>query len=261
MNSWLKNFLWLGFVIVVIILMSFVKKSRQEMVLGYPKIVPEIYEDQLFLDESMILNKLESKGLIGKDFTYSQIDFQAIETYLEGLSEVKSVKVYAEIGAEWQIHVVLRQPIARLFNLDGSSCYLDKDGKLMPLSDNHTAHVLTVNGFINETDMGKQVSDVINNDSLKTIEIIDDLYLISRYVCSDKFFSSQITHVYVNSSGEFEFIPRVGRQRILFGNGHHYKGKFKKLKVFYTEGLAKAGWGKYDTINVKFKNQIVCSKR
>ncbi len=261
MNSWIKNFLWLSFIIMVIILMSFVKSSRQKMILGYPKVVPEIYEDQLFLDEGMILDKLESKGLIGKDFSYSQVDFQAIESYLESLSEVKSVKVYAEIGDQWQIHVVMRQPIARIFNLNGSSCYLDKDGKLMPLSDNYTAHVLTVNGYINETNMSKKVSDVINNDSLKTIEIIDDLYKISKYVCFDKFFSSQITHVYINSEKEFEFIPRVGKQRILFGGSHHYKGKFKKLKVFYTEGLAKAGWGKYDTINVKFKNQIVCSKR
>jgi len=231
------------------------------MILGYPKIIPEIYEDQIFLDEGIILDKLESKGLIGKNFTYNQIDFHAIEIYLESLSEVKSVKVYAEIGEQWQVHVVLRQPIARLFNLNGSSCYLDKDGKLMPLSDNYTARVLTVNGFINETNMNKKVSDVINNESLKTIEIIDDLYKISKYVCSDKFFSSQITHVYVNSESEFEFIPRVGKQRILFGDSHHFVGKFKKLKVFYTEGLAKAGWGKYDTINVKFKNQIVCSKR
>lgn len=261
MNSWLKNFLWLAFVIIVVVLMSFAQSSRQKMVLGYPEIVPEVYEDQLFLDKAMILEKLVEKGLIGEDFTYNQVDFEAIEAYLENLSEVKSVKVYAEIGEQWQIHVVMRQAIARLFNLNGSSCYIDKDGKLMPLSDNHSAHVLTVNGFINETDMNKEVANVINNDSLKTIEILDDLYAISNYVCSDKFFSSQITHIYVNSEGEFEFIPRVGNQRILFGDSHHYEGKFKKLKVFYTEGLAKAGWGKYDTINVKFKNQIVCSKR
>ena len=261
MNSWLKNFLWLGFIVLVIVLMSFVKTARQTMVVGYPEIVTEIYEDQLFLDKGMILEKLEAKGLVGENFTYSQVDFEAIETYLQNLSEVKSVKVYSEIGEQWQIHIVLRQPIARLFNLNGSSCYIDNEGKLMPLSDNYTAHVLTVNGYINETDMNKNVTDVMNNDSLKTIEVLDDLYLISKYVCSDKFFSSQITHIYVNSEGEFEFIPRVGKQRILFGGSRHYEGKFKKLKVFYTEGLAKAGWGKYDTINVKFKNQIVCSKR
>ncbi|MFK8037784.1 MAG: cell division protein FtsQ/DivIB [Crocinitomicaceae bacterium] len=261
MNSWVKNFLWLSFVIIVIVLMSFANSSRNEKVIGYPEIVVDLYEDQLFLDKSTILEKLESKALIGEDFTYAQVDFSAIETYLTSLSEIKDVKVYAEVGEQWQIHVVLRQPIARLFNLNGSSCYIDKDGRLMPLSDNYTAHVLTINGFVNETNMKKKVSDLINNDSLKTIEILDDLYMISKYVCSDKFFSSQITHIYVNSENEFEFIPRVGKQRILFGDSHHYVGKFKKLKVFYTEGLAKAGWGLYDTINVKFKNQIVCSKR
>ncbi|PZE18564.1 hypothetical protein DNU06_01655 [Putridiphycobacter roseus] len=229
--------------------------------MGLPTITIDMYKEQLFLNEADVLYKLMDKQLVGEDFKYSDINFEEIEAYLSSLNEISAVKVFANVGDEWGIHIALRQPIARIFNLDGSSCYIDKDGSLMPLSDNYVAHVLTINGFVNETNFNKNIIDVMNNDSLKTIEIIDDLYDISNYVCSDKFFSSQITHVYVNANKEFEFIPRVGRQRILFGSSEDLTGKFKKLKVFYKEGMAKAGWGKYDTINVKYKNQIVCSKR
>ncbi len=261
MNSWLKNILWLCFVIVVIVLMSFVSTSKKARILGLPIVKVEMFEDQVFLNQADILADLMAKHLIGENFTYSQIDFGRIEQYLLSLSEIKSVKVFSKIGGEWYIYVKLRQPIARLFNLNGTSCYIDKTGSLMPLSSNYSAHVMTINGYINETDITKKVSNLINNDSLKTIEILDDLYEISNYVCSDKFFSAQITHIYVNSEREFELIPRVGKHRILFGNSDHIAGKFKKLRVFYDEGLSKAGWEKYDTINIKFKNQIVCSKR
>ncbi len=261
MSSWLKNIIWLSFIVLIIVLMSFVKRSKDNRLMGLPKITIEMYKEQLFLNEADVLYKLKEKKLVGEEFKYSDIHFEEIENYLTSLSEIKSVKVFANIGEQWRINIQLRQPIARLFNLDGSSCYIDKDGSLMPLSDNYVAHVLTINGFVNETNFKKNIIDVMNNDSLKTIEIIDDLYNISNYVCSDKFFSSQITHVYVNANKEFEFIPRVGRQRILFGNSEDLTGKFKKLKVFYKEGMAKAGWGQYDTINVKYKNQIVCSKR
>ena len=261
MNSWLKNILWLAFIIVIIIAMGFVNSSKQEKTIGLPKVTIKVYEDQLFLNEADILQKLIDKKLISEIHTYSNIDFAKIEFFLMGLSEVKQVDVHTKVSGNWQINIELRKPIARLFNLNGSSCYIDEEGKLMPLSNNYSAHVLTINGYVNETDMNKSVKDVINNDSLKTIEILDDLFNISNYVCSDKFFSSQITHIYVNSENEFELIPRVGKQRILFGDSEQLVGKFKKLKIFYKEGIANSGWGIYDTINVKYKNQIVCSKK
>jgi len=261
MNSWLKNILWLMFVVLIIIAMSFVQSSKQHQQMPPPKINIKVFEDQVFLTESDIIYRLKNHGLINDTTVFKNLKFEEIESFLSQMSEIKSVDVYTKTGNEWGINIELRQAIARLFNLDGSSCYLDKDGTLMPLSPNYTAHVITVNGYINENDFTKSVEQVINNDSLKSIEILDDLYAISNYVCLNKFFSSQITHIYVNANNGFELIPRVGNQRILFGKAEQIAGKFKKLKVFYTEGINHTGWEKYDTINVMFKNQVVCSKR
>jgi cell division protein FtsQ len=261
MNSWLKNILWLSFVVAVFVIMSFVESSKENQMLGLPKISIDVFEDQVFLTEDDIYSRLKNLQLIKDSNLYSELDFNKIESVLADMHEIKSVEVFVHAGNEWEINIELRQAIARFFNMDGSSCYLDKDGSLMPLSNNYTAHVLTINGYVNETDMTKSVNKVINNDSLKTIEILDELYEISNYVCSDKFFSSQITHVYVNSNKQFEMIPRVGDQRILFGNIDNMAGKFKKLDVFYKEGIQNAGWEKYDTINIMYKNQVVCSKR
>lgn len=242
-------------------IMGFVKSSKNNQVVGLPEINIKVFEDQVFLTKQDILDRLKNQQLIGEQMTYSQVDFEKIELFLREMSEIKNVEIYVNAGRTYEINIELKQAIARIFNLDGSSCYLDQDGKLMPLSTNYSAHVVTVNGFINETDITKSVTDVINNDSLKTIEILDDLYEISNYVCSDKFLNSQITHIYVNANKEFELIPRVGNQRILFGKAENIAGKFKKLDVFYKEGISHAGWEKYDTINIMYKNQVVCSKR
>lgn len=260
MNSWLKNILWLGFVIAIFVIMGFITSSKNEQIMK-TKISVDVFEDQVFLTKDDVRTRLVNQQLIGEGKVYSEIDFEKIESFLRGMSEIKSVEVFVNSGSEIEIKVELKRAIARIFNMDGSSCYLDKDGKIMPLSTNYSAHVVTINGYVNETDFTKNVFDVINNDSLKTIEIIDDLYKISDYVCSDKFFSSQITHIYVNSKQEFELIPRVGNQRILFGKAENVAGKFKKLDVFYKEGISNAGWEKYDTINIMYKNQVVCSKR
>lgn len=261
MNSWLKNILWLLFIILIIVIMSFVQSSKQKQQMALPDVNIDVFEDQVFLTKDDIYYRLKNQGLIGDSITFEQLKFEEIESFLSQMSEIKTVDVFVKTGNQWGINIQLRQAIARLFNLDGTSCYLDKDGTLMPLSPNYSAHVITVNGYINENDFTKSVNQVINNDSLKSIEILDDLYAISNYVCLNKFFSSQITHIYVNAKKEFELIPRVGNQRILFGEAEQIAGKFKKLEVFYTEGINRAGWEKYDTINVMYKNQVVCSKR
>jgi cell division protein FtsQ len=261
MNSWIKNILWLTFVVLVLVAMSFVQTSKETQKMSLPEVNIDVFEDQVFLTKDDIYYRLKNQGLIGENIAYKDLKFEEIENFVRQMSEIKSVEVFTNVGNQWGIKIKLRQAIARIFNLDGSSCYLDKDGTLMPLSPNYTAHVITVNGYVNENDFTKTVNQVINNDSLKTIEILDDLYQISNYVCLDKFFSSQVTHIYVNANNEFELIPRIGNQRVLFGKAEQIAGKFKKLKVFYSDGINHTGWEKYDTINVMFKNQVVCSKR
>lgn len=260
MNSWLKNILWLTFVVLIFVVMSFINTSKNNQVIGLPVVSIGVFEDQVFLTQDNIKLRLKEQGLIREDMLYSELDINKVEQFLEQMSEVKNVVVFVNSGDTWEIKIELKEAIARLFNLDGSSCYLDKDGNLFPTSINHAAHVVTVNGYINETDFTKNVQTVINNDSLRTLEIIDDLYAISDYVCLNNFLSAQITHIYINANKEFELIPRVGNQRILFGNAENIAGKFKKLEVFYQEGISNAGWNKYDTINIMYKNQVVCSK-
>lgn len=241
--------------------MAFANKRQETKVVGLPDIEIEVTDDMPFLTRAQVMSRLIDRNMVSENRTYDKNDVAAIEAEIENMAEVKNVAVFMYVSGKWEIDITLRKPIARIFNTDGSSCYLDEDGTLMPLSDSYTARVMTINGLINETDMGKNATEIMNNDSLKTIEILDDLYAISQYVCSDEFFSAQITHVFVNQFHEFELIPRVGDQRILFGDGHNVKGKFKKLEYFYVEGMSRAGWENFDTINVMYRNQVVCSRR
>jgi cell division protein FtsQ len=64
----------------------------------------------------------------------------------------------------------------------------------------------------------------------------------------------------VNKNTEFELVPKVGRHIIVFGDIDNMEKKFDKLIVFYKEGLNKTGWDKYKIINLKYENQVVCSK-
>ena len=56
-------------------------------------------------------------------------------------------------------------------------------------------------------------------------------------------------------------IPRVGEQKIHIGNLDNTKEKLDNLYQFYNVALPIKGWQTYSDINLKYKNQIVCTKK
>jgi cell division protein FtsQ len=187
-----------------------------------------------------------------------------VENFIEKMSEVKSVKVYKNIGKTWNVDVVLRVPIARVFNAFNESFYIDAEGYKIGTSNFHTARVIVFNGNILDRLNTESVVQIINNNSLKSIRKLDDMYRISNYVCKDPLFRSLIGQVFVNEQNEFVLIPIVGDQIIEFGTANsegEVKEKFDKLKIFYEKAIPFEGWNKYSVITIKYNGQIVCKKK
>ena len=68
--------------------------------------------------------------------------------------------------------------------------------------------------------------------------------------------------MYVEADGQMEVIPKIGGQTIRFGMvDENLPEKFDRLKIFYNEGLRKVGWDKYKTIDLRYKDQVVCERR
>jgi cell division protein FtsQ len=65
----------------------------------------------------------------------------------------------------------------------------------------------------------------------------------------------------VTANNEIILIPRIGDHEVELGTLDDYPIKLAKLKMFYLHGLNKIGWGDYKSISLKFKNQVVCTKK
>ena len=157
-----------------------------------------------------------------------------------------------------EIKVEQRKPIARIFNRNGYSVYIDDKGKTMQTSEFYTARVPVINGFVN-IKSGEELS-ALTNDSLKNETLLDELYELTTYIRGNEFLKAQIEQIYVEKNGEIILIPKVGNQEIIFGKVEEIEKKFKKLLLFYKEGINPNNLNLYKTINLKFDNQIVCKK-
>jgi cell division protein FtsQ len=229
-----------------------------------PQISIHVDSENAFLTEQELLTRLKIDRLIFEGQTNEQLKIELIEAKISDMEEVKTVRVYRDIGKKWFIKIELRKPIARIFNIYGASFYLDEDGFMMNRSELHTARTLVFSGNIKEDYSRQSVVDIINNDSLKSIRKLDDIYIISNYVCKDPLLRKLIGQVYLEKNGDFVLVPLVGDQKIVFGTANsaeEVKEKFERLKIFYKEAIPYEGWAKYNEISVKYDGQIVCRKR
>ncbi|MBO4602778.1 MAG: hypothetical protein J5651_06435 [Salinivirgaceae bacterium] len=218
-----------------------------------------------FITESDVTQSLEKEGIKLIGMFIDSVNTHYIEDVLaHNNKSIKNAEVYRTVFGEICVRIEQRQPIMRVINPNGDSYYIDANGQVMPLSKKYTAHVIVVNGNLNEPYMD-HVGENLRRQQIKadksTGELLPDLFRLVQFINNNKFWKAQIEQIYINGKHDIELVPRVGNHTIILGSVDDMSEKFENLRAFYEQGLSKYGWNKYKTINLKFKNQIVCTKR
>ena len=176
---------------------------------------------------------------------------------------VEDVEVYSSVGGKLHIDLIQRHPIVRIMNQNDEQFYIDRRGVFIPLSERYTPPVLVASGYIFNTFAERKVGYGFKaSDSSGAVvpRIIDQVYVLAAKIEADTFWRDNAEQIYVNEKQELELIPRAGRHRVLLGDTTSLDDKFARLMVFYQEGLNKTGWNNYSLINLKYRDQVVCTK-
>ena len=211
----------------------------------------------------------EIRALITKDQgvvegkPMDKINLPELQQMLKDNSYIINVQVYATLDGDIKIKVAQKNPIARIINESSESYYVDSSGYFMPLSGNCTPRVLIVNGMINTSYAANCLNNAKEMETDTSVHsMLPGIYRIASYINSNTFWKAQITQVYIDSAKDFTLIPRVGGQHIILGDTTDLKQKFDKLFVLYRDGFNNNGkWNEYATINLKYKHQIICTKK
>ncbi len=257
--------LWVALVVGLLVTMGFVNKQQDALLCSALNVSVNQDDELYFLDKLDIIQLIKDRGdsIVGQP--KATVNVAAIEKSLNSHADISNAEVYMSINGEMKVEVTQRKPVVRVINGDGDSYYIDDKGKLMPLSNKYTAKVLIANGIISEPFIRRHTysMDEIGKDSLlNKSSMLDEIYAMANYINADEFWRSQIQQIYINKDKDMEIVPMVGDQKIVFGDTTLMDEKFKKLYTFYQQGLNTTGWwDKYSVINLKFKNQIVCTKK
>jgi cell division protein FtsQ len=257
--------LWSVLIAGLLVSMGFVNKEQDSLRCKSLEIKVNQDDELYFLDKMDIAKLIHDRGdsIIGQP--KSTVNVAEIEHALKSHEDIANAKVCMTIDGRVKVEVNQRKPILRVINTSGDSYYLDSNGKLMPLSEKYTAKVVIANGNITDayaTRYMYSMKDIAKDTVLKKNTMLDQLYAMATYINNDEFWKAQVQQIYVNDDKDMEIVPMVGNQKIIFGDTTVMEEKFKKLLTFYQQGLNTTGWwDKYSTINLKFKNQIVCTKK
>ena len=267
--NWKKILLmsaWFVFGAGFLVLLSFVNTSQQALLCKSIEININDKVQHDFIEESDLMERINGNDKI-LGHPLGTINISLLEKKILSNPYVATAEVYSTIDGKLQINVVQRDPIVRIITMRDEQFYIDRNGKFMPVCDHYSLPVIVASGYIFDTYAEMQIPAWQGN-SLQTDttlpqqeSIMNQIFSLSQYIDQDTFLNAQIEQIYVNAQQEIELIPRVGNHKIILGSTVDLEEKFHKLYIFYTRGLNKTGWNNYSTINLKYKNQVVCTKK
>ncbi|MBI1779852.1 MAG: hypothetical protein HYR66_00515 [Sphingobacteriales bacterium] len=205
-----------------------------------------------FLDKKEINNILTAEGareLTGKHT--AEFNLEQMENVLEKNIWVKNAELFFDNNQVLQVKVEEREPVARVFTVNGNSFYVDDSGDCLPLSENFSARMPVITSFPTE-------AKHLNKADSSFLQQIKD---VAQYILKDPFWMAQIEQIDITADRQLEMIPKLGDHVIRFGDADDAERKFHQLNLFYQQVSNRFGWNKYSIIDVQYNNQVVATKK
>jgi cell division protein FtsQ len=251
---------WTLLIIALAVVLGFIVRRHGSSKCSGVQILMHYPADDFLVTKQDIQQYIDKMGDSLKGEPLSYIDIEQLEKMILANPYVSHADVYMTLDGIVTIDVAQRKAIVRVQNYYNECFYISDDGCIMPINPGKPAYVPIASGQIREIrnyDLKLNIDTLRDTTTVKTT--LYRIYKLAEYIACDTFLNAQIAQIYIDKNNEFELFPLVGRQVILFGDADNMAEKFGNLLVFYKQGLAMQGWEKYDTINLKFHNQVVAT--
>ncbi len=248
-------FISIGIVLYMLVALSFSgSKAYQQNCIKVKVLVLDsslnMFISSKDIDKILAQNEI---NIIG--YPVKEINTLELEKLIETHPSIENANVYSTVKGNINVLVEQRKPLLRIMDDNGDGYYIDNQGLLMPLSTNFTTRVPVVTGNI------KKYYQKYKNEELTKVgsdTLLQNLFSLGKELKKDKYWSAMCDQIYITREQNIKIIPKIGAHEIILGKNQDYKKDLRILTTFYTEVLPVVGWEKYKSINLQYKQQIVC---
>jgi len=168
------------------------------------------------------------------------LDLNGLETALNSNPMIKHAEVYVAVNGGITVDIIQKRPIARVNT--NVSYYIDDQGSIMPLSPNYTARVPLVTGKIKKNKL-------------------NHVFKVAKKVQEDEFLAKHVVEIHQIESNDISLKLRQYDFYVSLGNTQELDKKINNLKAFYQKALKDKTLNSYSNVNLRFGNQVVCTKK
>ncbi|MFH6773108.1 cell division protein FtsQ/DivIB [Gaetbulibacter aestuarii] len=196
-------------------------------------------ENNLFITHENVSKLLIQNYGSLKNVPKDILDLNHLENALKSNPMIKSAEVYLAIDGTLYAEVAQKNPIARVSTT--ASYYVDDQGNYMPLSTNYSARVPLITGYVEKN-------------------YLDDVYQVADKVRKDAFLKTNVIEIHQDRDHQIALKLRACKFSVQLGRAMYLDKKINNLKAFYQKNLKDETLNQYSMVNLKFDNQVVCTK-
>lgn len=173
---------------------------------------------------------------------HGDLSINELENTLRKSDKIESVNVYVLNNGALAIDVIPMTPVARIFDSKGSY-YINSSGKRISASPRYHVDVPVVTGRFTD-----------DLPATRLLPLLD-------YIAANPELDALVSTVKQERNGDITIVPTIRGHVINFGDTTLLDNKFTRIREFYRKVMPVRGWETYDTIAVKWRGQIVATRR
>lgn len=246
---------WVATAVGLIVLFIFARKNYLETPLQLQKPTIERAADTGFVSRDSILNEVAA---ICGGTNVAGIDMLKIMEKLDENPWIESSNAFVDLDGKLNINIKEYEPMLRVFSWQGQSIYLTNDGMALPSSKLYRPYLLIASGnySFDEINDTYRLSDTVELDNM----LLSTLH-IAKAIEKNDFIKNAVTQIYLTQKGEFDLVLRGIDAKVIVGDTCQIDDKLKRLEIFTKKKFDTQELSETKTINLKYKNQVVCTKR
>lgn len=190
-----------------------------------------------------VSSQLAKYGRRLKGETLGNIDLKGLEDYLSRFSNFESVECSFDPDSRLRITITPIKAEVRVFTDRGNSFYINRYGKRI---DADAEFYIDVPVLITPEKYEPYIPAALS---------------LIRYAGADPDLGPLIAAYKIDGPNDLLIIPRLQGHVINVGDSTRLDEKKAAILAAYRKVLPSKGWNTYDTISVKFKSQIVATRR
>jgi len=212
-----------------------------------------------FLDSLEFVSKEDVKNYLNEEYgafigqMLDSVGLGKIESVLESKTAISDCEAWVTDDGILHVDILQRAPVVHFQNGE-QGYYVDDRGYIFPLHPDYTADVPTVAGSIPITIPEGYRGEAPAESSREWIAKVSRL---TAYMQETGEWPTNFNRIEVTENGDIVLLPASGEEHFIFGQPELMEDKFSRIHKYYSVIKTVKG-DVYETINVKYKGQIVC---